>query len=99
MKHARKDYNERIQDTANLIPQDEPVFLLRAQDPCAIYAMYEYILQLENTLVPSMESDELIGCVRQQTTAMENWPVKKAFPDCPRELLKEFPDVDKESED
>jgi hypothetical protein len=31
MKHAREDYN-RIQDPANLIPEDEPVFLLRAQD-------------------------------------------------------------------
>ena len=29
MKHARKDYNERIQDNANLIPADEPVFLIR----------------------------------------------------------------------
>lgn len=32
MKHLRKDYNERIQDSANLIPEDEPVFLLRGQD-------------------------------------------------------------------
>lgn len=32
MKHMRSDYNERIQDSANLIPEDEPVFLLRAQD-------------------------------------------------------------------
>lgn len=32
MIHARKDYTERIQDAANLIPADEPVFLIRAQD-------------------------------------------------------------------
>jgi hypothetical protein len=32
MKHARKDYNERIQDAQNKIPADEPVFLIRAQD-------------------------------------------------------------------
>jgi hypothetical protein len=31
MKHAREDYN-RIQDPAGLIPEDEPVFLLRGQD-------------------------------------------------------------------
>ena len=31
MKHARKDY-DRIQDPAGIIPEDEPVFLLRAQD-------------------------------------------------------------------
>ena len=32
MIHARKDYTERIQDSANLIPANEPVFLIRAQD-------------------------------------------------------------------
>lgn len=31
MKHARADYN-RIQDPAGLIPDDEPVFLIRAKD-------------------------------------------------------------------
>lgn len=34
MLHARADYN-RIQDPAMLIPDDEPVFLLRAQDETA----------------------------------------------------------------
>ena len=32
MKFTREDYNKRIVDTAEKIPQDEPVFLLRAQD-------------------------------------------------------------------
>ena len=32
MLHARKDYQERIQDSAHIIPEDEPVFLIRAQD-------------------------------------------------------------------
>lgn len=32
MLHARKDYQARIQDSARLIPKDEPVFLIRAQD-------------------------------------------------------------------
>ena len=31
MKHARPDY-DRIQDPANKIPEDEPVFLIRGQD-------------------------------------------------------------------
>ena len=35
MIHARKDYTERIQDSANKIPADEPVFLIRAQDQIA----------------------------------------------------------------
>lgn len=35
MIHARDDYNKRIQVPDNVIPSDEPVFLLRAQDPDA----------------------------------------------------------------
>tara|TARA_R110000851_G_scaffold22894_1_gene67561 strand:- start:543 stop:887 length:345 start_codon:yes stop_codon:yes gene_type:complete len=35
MKHARQDYN-RIQDPDNKIPEDEPVFLIRGQDQCAV---------------------------------------------------------------
>lgn len=31
MKHARTDYG-RIQDPSGLIPEDEPVFLIRAKD-------------------------------------------------------------------
>ena len=34
MRHAREDY-QRIQDPAGIIPADEPVFLLRAQDVTA----------------------------------------------------------------
>jgi hypothetical protein len=34
MVHARKDY-DRIQDPENLIPENEPVFLLRGQDKFA----------------------------------------------------------------
>jgi hypothetical protein len=40
MKHARSDY-DRIQDPEGLIPEDEPVFLIRAQDknaPAAVRA-------------------------------------------------------------
>lgn len=34
MKHAREDYN-RIQDPEGKIPENEPVFLIRAQDVTA----------------------------------------------------------------
>ena len=34
MKHERSDYN-RIQDPEHKIPEDEPVFVLRAQDMLA----------------------------------------------------------------
>ncbi len=42
MLHARKDYNERIQDNANEIGTDEPVFLLRAQDEFMLPMLLHY---------------------------------------------------------
>jgi len=41
MIHARTDY-DRIQDPAKLIPDDEPVFLLRGQDKLAWIAVWFY---------------------------------------------------------
>lgn len=41
MIHGREDYNDRVQDSAGRIPDDEPVFLIRAQDlvgPAAVEA-------------------------------------------------------------
>lgn len=38
MRHARLDYNDRIQDSAGLIPDDEPVLLIRGQDRAAVAA-------------------------------------------------------------
>lgn len=43
MKHARPDYDERIQDSAGLIPDDEPVLLIRGQDGLALAIIGEYI--------------------------------------------------------
>ncbi|RUX02344.1 hypothetical protein EOA27_32275 [Mesorhizobium sp. M2A.F.Ca.ET.037.01.1.1] len=44
MKHAREDYN-RIQDPAGLIPDGEPVFLIRAQDACATWTLAHWIMR------------------------------------------------------
>lgn len=41
MLHARKDYN-RIQDPLGIIPDNEPVFLLRGQDALTIPVMTRY---------------------------------------------------------
>jgi len=46
MKHLREDYNQRIQDNANLIPQDEPVFLLRGKDIFTPGLMLDWAKQL-----------------------------------------------------
>lgn len=82
MLHARKDY-QRIQDPLTLqkgkkgIPKDEPVFLLRAQDPLFIPALNLYMMMAE-----------MIGCdhrliqsVRAHVELAKLWPVRKARPD------------------
>ncbi len=49
MLHARKSYNERVQDSANIIPKDEPVFLLRGQDKLAPDLLDIYVSRTRNT--------------------------------------------------
>lgn len=68
MKHARADYNERIQDSANLIPEDEPVFLFRAQDALAPVALDEYARVVEAELA---EYDCMVRTERRNVARYE----------------------------
>lgn len=78
MKHAREDYN-RIQDPAGLIPDDEPVFLLRAQDMHAAETLRWYASE-----VADVGGDaDVITATLEQADRMDAWPVKKA-PDITR---------------
>ncbi len=79
MKHARPDY-ARIQDPAGLIPEDEPVFLLRGQDKFAANALRAYALIAET----GGASKDIWESVREQAELMDAWPVKK-MPDAPIE--------------
>lgn len=76
MIHAREDYN-RIQDPANKIPADEPVFLLRAQDELACKAVAYYAELCEGAQAP-----EIAAKARAHADRMAAWPVKKT-PDLP----------------
>ncbi len=80
MKHARKDY-DRIQDPANLIPEDEPVFLIRGQDPCAPAALEAWCVVAEKNDVDA----KMIQAVKEQAKAMQEWGDKKRrkIPDMP----------------
>lgn len=79
MKHAREDYN-RIQDPAGLIPDDEPVFLLRAQDELACRAVAYYAGLCANVQAPEISARALA-----HSKAMAEWP-KKKVPDLPDDL-------------
>src|SRR4051812_16991394 len=59
MKHARGDYQNRIVDLAGLIPENEPVFLLRAKDVCSLAALHSYLTEL----VSKSATRDIIGNV------------------------------------
>ncbi len=64
MKFTRDDYNKRIIDTEGKIPNDEPVFLLRAQDVYAPSTLRFYAKLLEEDGNKDM-ADELRLHARQ----------------------------------
>jgi hypothetical protein len=68
MKHARQDY-DRIQDPAMLIPMDEPVFLLRAQDMCAAATVHLWANLAEKFGAKPV----IVSLARQQADRMEKW--------------------------
>ncbi len=86
MKHIRNDYNERVQDSANLIPADEPVFLLRAQDEFSSFVVRLWADAVEARLGgPSQLTIE----VRKHADLMDEWQKHQhvKIPDTPE---KEF---------
>lgn len=68
MLHERNDYNKRIQDSAGIIPDDEPVFLLRAQDNLAPNILREYAVR-----VNKKGNREMADRVWEHAAAMEKW--------------------------
>lgn len=73
MLHARPDY-DRIQDPANIITKDEPVFLLRAQDVTAAAVVDKWA-----DLNAAMRGDEtLIQFARDHAKRMREWHKRKA---------------------
>jgi hypothetical protein len=76
MKFTRDDYNKRIIDTAGKIPDDEPVFLLRAQDVHAPSTLRFYAKLLEEDGNKSM-ADELLLHARQMVIWQKSVRVHK----------------------
>lgn len=79
MLHARQDYNNRVQDSANIIPADEPVFLLRGQDkyaPALLLEYYKYIVD---------KDEDMAITVLKHAHAMIDWQmnIKGKIPDMP----------------
>lgn len=82
MLHARSDYQERIQDSANLIPEDEPVFLLRAQDVVAPEVVSYWIeLAKDSGALPN-----IIEAAKKHVGLMVEWQREHGMkiPDMPK---------------
>ena len=72
MKHARDDYN-RIQDPAGIITEDEPVFLLRAQDRTAAEIVRTWAeMQLQ---LPDCDM-KAVDLALAHADKMDAWPTK-----------------------
>lgn len=69
MLHARKDYQERVQDSENLIPEDEPVFLLRAQDKTAP----EVVDAWADWAKEDGAADNIVEAARTHAELMRKW--------------------------
>lgn len=78
MKHARQDYN-RIQDPINLIPDDEPVFLIRGQDICG-----PDTLRVWAALATARGAESnIVETALKQADAMEQWQLMQSRPKVP----------------
>lgn len=84
MKFSREDYNKRIIDLAGLIPKDEPVFLLRAQDKFSSLTLKKYcdFLDEEARITNNVELLAMSTELREHATSMLMWKFSKA-PDKP----------------
>jgi hypothetical protein len=68
VKHAREDYN-RIQDPAGLIPEDEPVFLIRGKDVAGPATVRAWAWNAKE----AGAAPDIVSAAYRQATAMENW--------------------------
>lgn len=80
MKHARQDYN-RIQDPEGKIPEEEPVFLLRAQDVTAP----DVVRYWASRAHAANAEPNIVMAALSQATKMEQWQKEHGnkIPDMP----------------
>lgn len=78
LKHSRDDYNETIQVGHDLIPDDEPVFLIRGQDVVSGDAVRHWAYLAEDVGA----DPKMVQMARAHAALMDQWPNKK-LPDLP----------------
>ena len=82
MIHARKDYNS-IQDSSGHIPEDEPVFLIRAKDKVGPLAVETWA---ELAMVAGAD-ENIVRHAKEHAQRMREYQLKHGFkvPDMPEE--------------
>lgn len=70
MKFSREDYESRIVDNEGLIPDEEPVFLLRGQDKFAPFVLFYY------AALVSESNPEMSKLCYMQAANMISWQYK-----------------------
>ena len=91
MIHARKDYTSRIVDVENKIPHNEPVFLIRAQDPAARAALEAWCKKTRE-----LGGKELADHIQYNLIPeMDKWDKKKVVADCDNSLFTDFDELRK----
>jgi len=73
MKFGREDYDRRINDQELIIPEDEPVFLLRAQDVCAADTVRYWA---DHAMEAGADID-MVEMAWDMADLMDEWPKKK----------------------
>lgn len=83
MRHARPDYQDRIIDKANIIPADEPVFLLRATDMLAPNTLRHWA---NMAWANGADRDGIVQQALDHADAMDAWQADhgKKVPDAPK---------------
>ena len=79
MKFTREDYNRRIVDVDGKIPEDEPVFLLRAQDKFSSSTLKHYcnLLEEEAKITGDEALQEMADELREHARQMLLWKYSK----------------------
>ncbi len=84
MRHARSDY-DRFQDPAHLIPEDEPVFLLRGQDILAPALLLRWAAELRL----AGGDPKMATIVEEHAQCMIEWQKRhQKIPDLPKNDIK-----------
>lgn len=72
MRHTRSDYN-RIQDPLNLIPENEPVFLLRSADENAIATLIAYRASFAKNSSGSSDEKDFLDAIEHTINTFRNY--------------------------